>query len=426
MSHEPVPLRYDDVIARIGQADFRRSRLLAAALVLVGIGAFGLLLATGHARQAWQSYLVNLVFFLGMAQAGVVWAAVARTTRGHRWASSLTRYGEALGAFLPIGFALTLVFLLAGGSQLYWWVEHPIAQKRAWLNWPFFVGRNVVLMGALVLFSRRLLGLSLRPDLGRARDRVQGKLKELYARRTVNWQGEAREDAAAQKSLLDLSPWLILLYCLTYTVWAFDVLMALDPHWISTLFGAFVFMSTLYTGLAALGLASIFTRKSFGFENWIGDEQFHTLGKLLFSFALFWVYSFWSQFLVIWYGNLSDETPYVFLRLLPQFRFWSWTVLILVFVIPFFGLMNWTTKRNPTLHAIFATIALAGVWLERNLLVLPSVNPTHFDFTLPQLGVMLGFLGAFVLAFLQFASRYPMISAIAVPDGAPEGYSGGH
>jgi len=129
--------------------------------------------------------------------------------------------------------------------------------------------------------------------------------------------------------------------------------------------------------------------------------------------------------LPIWYGNLSEETPFVFLRLLPQFRPWAWTILFLVFVIPFFGMMNWTSKKNTTLHAIFAGITLVGMWLERNLLILPSLNPDRFDLTLPQVGVMLGFLGAFVLAFLHFASRYPMLRSVPVPDGAPPGYSGG-
>ena len=427
MSHPETQVRFEDVAARAGTVDFKRGRLISAALIIAGLGCFAAMLALGQQRQAWQAFLVNLVFFLGIAQAGIVWAAIARTARGTKWASTLARYGEAMSAFLPIGFALVAVFLFAGGQQLYPWVKDPIPGKAPWLNWPFFLGRNLVLMALLVWMSRLMLGKSLKIDLARAKNLVQpAKLKELYAKRSAGSKGDEREAAATQRDLLNLSPWFVTLYCLVYTIWAFDVLMSLDPHWVSTLFGAFIFMSTLYTGLAAMSLLTIHTRKPLGMEHAVSTEQYHTLGKLLFSFALFWVYSYWSQFLPIWYANLSEETPYVVLRLKPPFEFWAWTVFFLTFFIPFVGLMNWTTKKNPHLHQWFALIALVGVWLERNLIVLPSVNPQAWDLSILQVGVMLGFAGAFVLPFLNFAAKYPMLSSLGIPSGAPPEWGGSH
>jgi len=94
---------------------------------------------------------------------------------------------------------------------------------------------------------------------------------------------------------------------------------------------------------------------------------------------LFWIYSYWSQFLPIWYGNLTEETPFVVLRLQPPFQMWAWVIFALTFLIPFAGLMNWTTKKNPALHQWFAIIGLLGIWLERNLLIQPSIHPTAFD-----------------------------------------------
>ena len=424
MSHAPATLAYEEVVARTGQNAFRRGRLISAALVIVGIAAFAIQYAQDP-KSAWQAYLVNLVYFMGIAQGAIVWAAIARTARGHLWGSNILRYGEALSAFLPAAYVLMLIFLWwpHGGQSLYSWVDHPIAQKAPWLNWPFFATRSTLLMGALVLMSRRMLRRSLVPDLARLKDRVPGKLKELYAKRVSKG---VKSDADAQKELLDLSPWFVLLYCVVYTMWAFDVLMALDPHWVSTLFGAFIFMSTLYTGLAVISLATIWTRKPLGLEQVVSTEQYHSIGKLLFSFALFWIYSYWSQFLPIWYGNLSEETPYVVLRLAPPFQTWAWVIFTLTFAIPFFGLMNWTTKKRPELHQIFALIGLVGIWLERNLLIQPSVHPTAFDVGPLQIGVMLGFLGAFTLMFLNFASKYPMVSSLGIPSGAPREWSGGH
>ncbi len=423
MTHEAALVTYEDAVQQTGKIEFKRGRMIASALVIVGVAAFFYLYLTGNVKSAWQAYLINLVFFMGIAQAGIVWAAIARTARGHKWASSLVRYAEAMSAFLPVAWVLMMIFLGLGGSSLYSWFHEPIAQKAAWLNWPFFVARNAILMGALVLMSRHLLGMSLRPDLARLKDRVPTRLRDLYVKRA----GTTPPDLAkTQHTLLNLSPWFILLYCLVYTIWAFDVLMALDPHWVSTLFGAFIFMSTLYTGLAVLSLATIWTRKPLGLESPIATEQYHTLGKLLFAFSLFWIYSYWSQFLPIWYGNLSEETPYVVLRLHPPFQVWAWAVFACAFLVPFAGLMNWTTKKNPQLHQWFALIALVGIWLERNMLVQPSVNPKLFDLGPGQIGVMLGFLGGFVLTFLNFASKYPMLSSLGIPSGAPEEWSGGH
>jgi hypothetical protein len=425
MSHAPAALAYEEVVAATGQNPFKRGRIIAAALVIVGIAAFAILAFGPNPKLAWQAYLVNLVYFMGIAQGAIVWAAIARTARGHKWGSNLVRYGEALSSFLPVAYILMLIFLWmpGGGRTLYEWVEHPIAQKAPWLNWQFFAIRNTLWMGALVLMSRRMLRRSLVPDLAKLKDKVPGKLKDLYARRTSKG---VPTDAKAQKEILDLSPWFVLLYCLVYTMWAFDVLMALDPHWVSTLFGAFIFMSTLYTGLAVISLATIWTRKPLGLEKVIATEEYHSIGKLLFSFALFWIYSYWSQFLVIWYGNLSEETPYVVLRLHPPFQMWAWVIFGLTFAIPFFGLMNWTTKKNPALQQWFALIGLAGIWLERNLLIQPTVHPTFFDIGPLQIGVMLGFLGAFVLTFLNFASKYPMVSSLGIPSGAPEEWAGNH
>jgi hypothetical protein len=422
MSHETAVVPYEEVVARTGQPEFKRGRLIAALLAIVGIASFAILYLGGHPVAAWEAYLVNLVFFMGIAQGAIVWAAIARTARGHKWGSSLVRYGEALSSFLPIAYVLTLIFLFAGGSQLYSWVHDPIAQKAPWLNWPFFAARNAILMGALVLMSRMMLGLSLKPDLARLKDKVPAPLRELYAKRVG---GAAPDDAATQHKLLNLSPWFILAYCIVYTIWAFDLLMALDPHWVSTLFGAFIFMSTLYTGLAVISLATIWTRKPLGLEQAISTEQYHSIGKLLFSFALFWIYSYWSQFLPIWYGNLSEETPYVVLRMNPPFQFWAWTIFTLAFFVPFAGLMNWTTKKRPELHQWFALIGLLGIWLERNMLVQPSVHPASWVLGPLQVGVMLGFLGAFVLTFLNFARKYPMVSSLGIPSGAPPEWSGG-
>jgi hypothetical protein len=191
----------------------------------------------------------------------------------------------------------------------------------------------------------------------------------------------------------------------------FDLVMSLDPHWYSTLFGAYYFVGSFYTALAALIILALVVRKNLGLEAVIQDQQFHDLGKLLLAFCLVTGDFFYSQFLVIWYGNLPEETRYVILRV--NQAPWSglaWGVLITCFALPFVVLLSRKIKMKPVAMLVLSSIILVGMWFERFLLVVPSLwKEGEIPFGFLEIFITAGFLGMMVLSVLWFLRVFPAL-----------------
>ena len=165
---------------------------------------------------------------------------------------------------------------------------------------------------------------------------------------------EGQPDAAdRRRSQSALSTAYVILYAFIMTLVAFDMMMSLNPEWFSTLFGAYYFVVSFYAGLAFLAVVSTFGVKKMGMGNAIEKKQFHDLGKLLFAFCVVSLDFFYVQFLVIWYGNLPDETRYVIWRVIyDPWAALAWTVLIVLFIIPFLVLLLRKIKLEPVLLAV--------------------------------------------------------------------------
>src|SRR5204863_7699207 len=129
----------------------------------------------------------------------------------------------------------------------------------------------------------------------------------------------------------------------------------------------------------------------------------------VFGFSIFWVYQFWSQYLVIWYANMPEETWWVFLRFEAPWRTLAFTVFTMVFLIPFLGLMNKATKTSPVWLALFTLNIMIGMWLERHLLIMPSLHPEQVWIGWQEVGVTIGFLGVFGFAVQGFLAKYPAV-----------------
>src|SRR5438552_8300492 len=196
-----------------------------------------------------------------------------------------------------------------------------------------------------------------------------------------------------------------------YTLLGFDFVMSLNHKWMSNLYGAFYFMGGFLGALGALAVLSLALRRAMGLQALISARQLHDLGKLVFGFTVFWGYLLWAQFLVIWYGNIPEETYFIFYRLWGPWRPVGAAVFILVFVVPFIGLLGVKPKKYPPTFALFSLVSLTGIWLERYLEIVPSVNGGAGPaIGLPELGATLLFAGLFLLSLGWFGARYPMIS----------------
>jgi hypothetical protein len=267
---------------------------------------------------------------------------------------------------------------------LYPWVTKPIPAKAAWLNVPFFWLRTYVLAAVLFAvcfaFVRALLRDAIPPD-------------------------DERERAHRNR----IAVILLMLWLVTVSLWGFDLLMSLDPRWYSGLFGGYFAVSALYTAFCLLAILTIRA-------NWRGVASIppaavQDVAKLQFAMSIMWMYFFWSQYLVIWYGNVPVETRFFVRRFFVQpWNTLAWVVLIVGWLIPFVYLLKRLTGRPPQRHGplfVIAIFGLVAIFLERVLVVFPSVAETmRLPFGLRDLIITIGFLSLFALSRRWFMGRY--------------------
>lgn len=368
--------------------------LFLAGSLLAGVLAFGWESLAGNPSRAWQAYHVNLVFWLGLCLGSVTLVAIFNLTNA-RWARPLKRLAEAPACALP-ALWLALCGLYLGREALFPWAREAVHGKDLWLSAGSLFPRDGLTLGILAVLCLALVYQSVRADL------------ELLGSQELG-PGAQREPGRRWKTQKVLSFFLAVGYGLGMTLLAWDLIMSLDPHWVSTLFGAYYFMGSLYTAIAALILLAVLFYRHEGLGSTLGQNQFHDLGKLLLAFCLVTGDFFYSQFLVIWYGNIPEETKYVILRVKSMpWQALAWTVLAMSFGLPFLALLSRKLKMVPSLMGLVALLALLGMWLERMLLVAPSVwSEASLPLGWVELGVSLGFLGVVGLCTRWFLLRVP-------------------
>lgn len=385
----------------------RWGALGAPVLIIVGlitvIAAFLV-----DAERAWHAYLFNWLWSYGIAQGAVLLAVIVTITKG-LWSRPIRRIALSFVAYLPLGFLL-LIPIYFGAEHIFPWVEEPVAGKEAYLNVPFMAVRQLISLAALVAVSGIFAYWSLRPDIGLLRPDTTGRLRGLYDRIARNWKGQAVEEVIAYRRIGVIGPVFAIVYAIAMTFLAWDMVMSLEPHWLSTLIGPYFFMAALLGGIAATAILTTVHTRTLGLEPVILPNHFHDLGKLTFAFCVFWAYLFFSQFIIIWYGMLPHEQAFVVHRFGTPYKTIAQIVFLGLFVIPFGGLLGVAPKKRPEILSLFAAIVLIGLWFERYLLVYPSLHMDVADVPLgwQEIGMGLGFTGLVIGSVLWFATRFPL------------------
>ena len=405
-----------DIASKLPVTPNARKRKIWIACMVIGIAAFGFLLFT-EPRRAWGAYAINMLYWLGIAQGAIVLACAIRLGNG-RWAGPVMRIAESFSAYLPYAYASVVVMLVAGIWTYLPWVKHVEPHQAPYLNVPFLYIRTLAGLGLLWWLSRNLVRTSLRPDAYKLKDYVAPELKASYEKLAANWKGDEAEAKWNKDRLAMLAPQVIVCYAVVFTFMAWDWIMSLTPDWVSQIFGWWVFMGAFLTGIAMTAFFATQLRAKYRLEEYITPNHFWDLGKIAFGFSIFWVYQFWSQYLPIWYANMPEETWWVFLRFEDPWRPLAFTVFSFVFLLPFLGLMNIYTKKNPFWLALFSLIILSGMWMERHILVMPSLEPARVWVGLPEIGVTFGFMGLFGWAVQSFVTKYPVVKVTDVLEGA--------
>jgi hypothetical protein len=397
---------------------------VCALLMAVGAIAFvgGLL---SDPDTAWRAFHVNFVYFTTLALGGLV-LSCALVIVGAGWAGPVRHVAEGLAAWVPVSLVLLLVQFFGREAIHTNWIHGAPAGKEGWLNVGRVYGTDIALLAVFSILTLAYLRASFRPALHGAGERAE-RAKGLFASWTRGWRGDAEELAESERKLRVLAPICALTYAFGFTVFAFDQVMSLDPMWFSSIFGWYFTWAGFLNGIAATALICVLLSRAPGWDVVITRSRMHDLGKMLFAFSIFWMYLFFSQYIVIWYGNLPEETKFFQARLGTQFLqetwHWVWTNLDQPYVklsltawfgcwvIPFWVLLGKEPKQTKSILGSVALISLLGFWLERNSLIWASLVPDDglAWFGPIQIGVALGFVGAFALVYLVFSRVFPTL-----------------
>jgi Ni/Fe-hydrogenase subunit HybB-like protein len=398
----------------------------------VGVLSFAWGLGTDPDR-AYRVFLHNWLLWAALAQGALVLSAAFRLTNAG-WQGPIHRLVDSLGAFVPLSLLLFVV-VFVGRHELYHWIHDPghVAGKEWWYRETLFLWRDTLGLLWMTFISAFYYYLSLRPTLARARETATGWRKSLIDAWTAGWRGEEREQTISERRSRKLAAVLALSYTLVYSLLSVDLIMSLSPHWVSTMFPAYYAWGGFLSAVSLTAVVALLLRNGEQLRGEITPARMHDMGKMVFAFSIFWMYLFWSQYLVIWYGNIPEETEFVVARLGSQFiqdtwylqGFWTRlsepyakvTLLawILLWVLPFWVLLGQRPKKTPAILGAIATGSVFGFWIERYVLVTPSlVAPEAVLAGAPitplggiEIGIGLGFLGLFFLCFLVFSRVFP-------------------
>ena len=338
--------------------------------------------------QFFFSWLVAFMFFLSLALGGLIFVLIQHAARAG-WSILVRRIAENFMGTLPVFAVLSLPIFL-GMGHLYHWTdaEHAahdplLAAKAPYLNQGFFLVRAVLYFAAWSFLAWWFRSRSVEQD-------ATGD--QTISLRLRKWAGPA-----------------IVAFAFTTTFAVFDWLMSLEPHWYSTIYGGYFFAGSMVAVLSAMIVVSLKLQAAGFLGDEITAEHYHDLGKLLFAFTVFWAYIAFSQFMLIWYGNIPEETVWYEQRFTGSWMTMSKTLLVGHFVVPFFFLMPRTVKRVRPAILLGALYMLAMHYLDIHWLAMPTLHREGVDFAWLDVTCFLAVGGFTCAAFCRLTSRDALV-----------------
>jgi hypothetical protein len=381
--------------------------LVVAGIMLVVFGGHGHEGSSeeGHhfhwLHRVWVNLWINNIYFLGIALTAVLFLALQYASQAG-WSAYIKRIPEAFGGWIYVAAGLTFVtFGLANFAgpehyHIFHWLDSSlydpngenydaiIAGKELYLNLPSFLGRMIAYFILWIMMFRFIRKESLKEDINGG---------------DTHW-----------RKMRVYSTLFIVIFAITSSTAAWDWVLSIDTHWFSTMFGWYVFSSWFVAGLSAITLLIVWLRDN-GYLMQLNSSHLHDMGKYIFAFSIFWTYIWFSQFLLIYYANIPEETVYFVERLKSGQYAWVFFLnIILNFIFPFLVLMTRDSKRHTIFLKIVCSVILVGHWFDFYLMITPGALGENGGFGLMEIGVAMVFAAGFIFVVLRSLAKAPLVA----------------
>ncbi len=348
-------------------------------------------------KRVYSNLWINTVFFAGIGLIGVFFFAIQYAAQAG-WSAGIKRIPLAYGSWLPIAFVLIVVMYFVAGHDLFHWThaseygeggDKIMNHKAGYFFWPmeagtfpaFWFGRLVLFFGVWYLLFTKLRKLAFQEDL-------DGGTERWYKMRK-------------------LSAIFLVFFAFSSSIAAWDWVMSIDTHWFSTMFGWYNFASWWVAGLA-LTTFIVITLKDQGYLSVVNQNHIHDLGKFVFAFSIFWTYIWFSQFLLIYYAHIPEETVYFMDRWKGPYAGFFYFNLIINFFFPFLMLMTRDAKRHSRILKVVCPAIVFGHWLDFYLMITPGTLKFDGGFGFLEVGMLLVFVGSFLFVVLRQIAKAPL------------------
>ncbi len=366
-----------------------RIALLVGPKVMTGIGAAAFVAGLfASPAGVWPNYVLAVFGLTCTGLAGAVFTAFYHVT-GARWGGRVLPVAHAMLSILPFTGLATLA-LAFGASTLYPWADGAavaaddvLSMRAAWMTLPLALSRSVLF---------HVLWIAL------------GFLLVQRSRRAI-----AFDDAASRSAAARAGVWFLVAFAPTFSLFTFDWVLSLEKHFTSTIFGIYHFSGLFLSGVSLVTLLAVSLKRRGVLPAGPGwEDTLHDLGKLVFAFAFFWGYIWFSQYMLIWYTNMPEETSHFVLQDSGGWQPLAAANVLLNFGLPFVLLMSRHAKRSETVLVRVCSAVLVGRWLDLYLSVAPPSLGAEPSFGFWEVGLGLGAAGAFLWSFRRAIARAPV------------------
>jgi Ni/Fe-hydrogenase subunit HybB-like protein len=412
----------DDLLRPLLQTSWRFYALVAVlgSIVLMGLVTWVYQMYMGFGMTGinnpifWAFYITNFVFWIGISHAGTLISAILRLVNAG-WRRPVTRCAEVITAFaLMIGAMFPIIHL--GRPWLFFWLVPYPSNRMIWPNfrsplvWDFFAITTYLTGSVLFLF------LPMIPDFALIRDHATGLRRRIYGALALGWQGTPKQWHRLESAMSIMAVAIIPVAVSVHTIVSFDFSMAPVPLWHSTIFGPYFVAGAIFSGIAGLIIAMAALRKFLHLEEYLHPVHFQNLGKLLLMMSLLWGYFVFAERLTVWYGHEPAEIAVLRVTQKGSFAPLYWTMVVVNFVIPV-TILSIRKLRTIAGCVIASFGVLIGMWLERFLIVVPSLGHKYLPYSWGhyrprpvELLITVSTFAAMCLLYTLFAKFVPIIS----------------